>query len=60
MNIPTCMKFSYVVAIAMFVIGFINTDDTMASTAVIVLVVLTCTVEILEAIESKTNQESKQ
>jgi hypothetical protein len=47
------VKISKVVAIIIFIIGVVTSNDVMVSTAVIILTLLSCTVEILEAIENK-------
>lgn len=53
MKISKEMKFTYVGAIILFIIGVISSNDVMVGAAVIILTLLGCTVEILEAIDNK-------
>jgi hypothetical protein len=54
------MKVTFILGFILLFWGVITSNDVIVGTAIVISVVISCTYEILEAIESKTNQESKQ
>jgi hypothetical protein len=59
MKIPKGIKFMFLLSVMLFLVGVLASNDVVAACATLIFVVLACTVEILEAIESKTNPETK-
>tara|TARA_R110000851_G_scaffold276402_1_gene429231 strand:- start:503 stop:685 length:183 start_codon:yes stop_codon:yes gene_type:complete len=53
MKLSMGIKISYVMSVVLSIVGFYLSSDVMVATAVIIFVVISCTVEILEAIEAK-------
>ena len=60
----TSIKFWTLIGVVILAIGLFSSDSVMIATAVIIFVLISCTIDILLAIDSKvikpTNQESKQ
>jgi diacylglycerol kinase len=55
MKTSTDIKITFIINIILFFTGMFFANDVMVGAALVIFVVLSCTVEILEAIESKTN-----
>mgnify|MGYP003653665583 CR=1 FL=1 len=53
MKLSMGIKISYVMSVVLSIVGVYLSSDVMVATGVIIFVVLSCTVEILEAIEAK-------
>jgi hypothetical protein len=60
MKIPTTMKITFIFSFILLFLGVILSNDAIIGTAVVISVVISCTYEILEAIQSKNDEESKQ
>jgi hypothetical protein len=59
MKVPINMKVTFILSFILLFLGVILSNDVIIGTAVVISVVISCTYEILEAIESKTNQGQK-
>jgi hypothetical protein len=53
MKLSIDMKIAHVMSVVLFILGLYVSNDVVTACATVIFVVLSCTVEILEAIEAK-------
>jgi hypothetical protein len=58
MKITNNINYWSLLGFVILAIGLFKSDSVMVGAAVIIFVVLSCTIDILKAIDSKTNQDS--